>query len=232
MIPQVAAGKPETVGPHADGPETVACLCYAGSMNYLAHLLLAGDDEALRLGAMLGDFVRGQAALGDFPQGVRTGIRLHRRIDGHTDALPEVEALRGWFPSEFRRFAGIVIDLCIDHELARRWPAYSTRSLEQFDEGVRRMLERNAELVPDELRRFMDYADRRGLFAAYREEAEILHSLRGVGRRLSRPNPLHRVDEIWGDLQPLMGANFRAIFGQAQSDVEAWLKSRSTITGS
>ncbi len=201
-------------------------------MNFLAHLLLAGDDEALRLGAMLGDFVRGSAALAAFAPEVRRGILLHRHIDAHIDGLPETAALRGWFPTRFRRYAGIVIDLAIDHELARRWSDHHAGSLAEFDADVRRMLARHESIVPDRLRRFMDYADRRGLFAAYREEAEILHSLRGIGHRLSRPNPLHQAEEIWSDLQPLLAANFSAIFRQTQSDVAAWLNSRSTITGS
>jgi acyl carrier protein phosphodiesterase len=201
-------------------------------MNFLAHLVLAGDDEALRLGAMLGDFVRGRAALKRYPEDVREGIRLHRHIDAHIDALPEIEQLRTWFPGEFRRYAGIVIDLALDHELTRNWSDWCPVPLDRFDRDVRNMLDRQAQWVPEALDRFMAYADRRGLFAAYREEDEILHSLRGVGRRLSRPNPLHRVDEIWPALQPLMAANFSAIFRQAQSDVEAWLKLRSTTTGS
>jgi len=201
-------------------------------MNFLAHLVLAGDDEALRLGAMLGDFVRGRDVLAAYPPAVRVGIELHRHIDSRTDALPEIAALRAWFPSSFRRYAGIVIDLAVDHELARDWDRYSNDNLERFDRDVRAMLARNDSLVPERLRRFMDYADRRGLFAAYRDPAEVLHSLRGVGRRLSRPNPLHRIGEIWDDLQPLMAANFTALFAQAQSDATAWLKSRSMTTGS
>lgn len=221
MIPQVGGGKPETV-----------TFCYSEAMNFLAHLVLAGDDEALRLGAMLGDFVRGKAALNGFDADVRAGILLHRHIDARTDALPEIAALRAWFPPRFRRYAGIVIDLAIDHELARRWNDHQRQSLAAFDDDVRRMLERHDSIVPEGLRRFMDYADRRGLFAAYRDPAEVLHSLRGIGRRLSRANPLHQAAELWPDLQPLMAANFTVIFGGVQSAVDAWLKSRSTITGS
>jgi acyl carrier protein phosphodiesterase len=201
-------------------------------MNFLAHLVLAGDDDALRLGAMLGDFVRGKAPLATFDPGVRTGILLHRHIDAHTDSLPGIAALRDWFPPRFRRYAGIIIDLAMDHELALHWDDHHPQPLSVFDEEVRGMLTRHKSIVPEELRRFMAYADRRGLFAAYRDPAEILHSLRGIGRRLSRPNPLREAGEIWPDLQPLLAANFTAIFGQVQSDVAVWLKSRSTITGS
>ena len=94
------------------------------------------------------------------------------------------------------------------------------------------MLARHDDQLPEKLKGFIRYAGRRGLFAAYREESEILHSLRGVGRRLSRPNPLHRVDEIWNDFEPLVSACFETVYKEIQSDVVEWLKSRSTITGS
>jgi acyl carrier protein phosphodiesterase len=48
-------------------------------MNFLAHLLHAGDDEGLRLGAMLGDFVRGKQPLAGFDSGVH-GILIPVRM--------------------------------------------------------------------------------------------------------------------------------------------------------
>lgn len=201
-------------------------------MNFLAHLHLAGDDDDLRLGALLGDFTKGERALRKYPSPVQTGIRLHRFIDSSTDELEPVSDLRALIRKPFRRYGGIVIDLALDHELALRWDRYSEATLEQFDAGVRDLLRRNEPLVPRRLRSFMNYADRRGLFAAYRDEAEVLHSLRGVGRRFLRPNPLHRVEEIWDGLKPAFGACFEAAYPRIQSAVAAWLKDRSTITGS
>jgi acyl carrier protein phosphodiesterase len=201
-------------------------------LNFLAHLLLAGDDEGLRLGAMLGDFVRGSEALLHYDEATRLGIRLHRHIDASTDALPAVSDLLARLQPPFRRYGGIIIDLVFDHELAKRWDEYSEISLREFDLGVRELLARHDHLVPGRLRGFMRYADRRGLFETYREESEILHSLLGVGQRLSRPNPLHRTDEIWSDFQPAVAARFVPIFSEVQSDVSGWLKSKSAMTGS
>lgn len=201
-------------------------------MNFLAHLVLAGNDDGLRLGAMLGDFVRGRHALAAYPQDVRLGIELHRHTDQFFDSLPEVAQLRRSFPALFRRYSGIVIDLAFDHELARQWNQYSAQSLEVFDREIYRLLDENGPLLPERLRRFMSYAERRGLFASYREKSEILVSLAGIGTRFSRPNPLHRVGEIWDELQPYFSASFEPVFLQVQSDVSSWLKSRSTTTGS
>jgi acyl carrier protein phosphodiesterase len=200
-------------------------------MNFLAHLHLAGADEGLRIGAMLGDFVRGNS-LGRFPPAVKSGIRLHRRIDAYSDRQPDIATLRTALPAPFRRYGGIIIDLFFDYELARRWGTYSRQTLEAFDDEVRVTLARHADLLPEDLVRFMAYADRRGLFAAYRQKAEILHSLRGIGRRLSRPNPLHRAGEIWDDFEPRVSASFESVYAALQSEVAGWLKSKSTTTGS
>lgn len=201
-------------------------------MNFLAHLVLAGDDESLRLGALLGDFIRGRQALQEFPEEVQRGILLHRHIDGFVDALPDTVNLRRCFQAPFRRYSGIIIDLAYDHQLAKRWSGYCEIPLEQYDQEVREMLARHDALVPNGLRLFMTYANRRGLFATYRNRDEVLHSLRGIGRRLSRPNPLHRVDEIWDQIEPRFAASFEFVFRQVQSDVADWLKSKSTTTGS
>ena len=201
-------------------------------MNFLAHLHLAGDDDGLRLGALLGDFTKGKLALRKYPEGVQTGIELHRFIDSTTDQVPAVADLRRQIDKPFRRYAGIIIDLALDHELALRWERYSDQSLEDFDAGVRELLANTDVFIPRRLRSFMDYADRQGLFAAYREEKEVLRSLRGVGGRLLRPNPLHRVDEIWTGLKPAFSECFERTYPAIQSEVAAWLNRRSTTTGS
>lgn len=193
------------------------------AMNFLAHLWLADGDDGLRLGAMLGDFVRGGVEDSQLPPEVQKGIQLHRFIDQFMDGLPELAELRQKFDAPFRRYAGIIIDVAFDHELARRWEEYSDLSLQQFDTDVRELLARYQALLPDELKGFMRYADQRGLFAAYQDKDEILYSLAGVGRRLSRSNPLDRVDEIWDELAEDLSAGFEQVFPQVQAAVAEWI---------
>jgi acyl carrier protein phosphodiesterase len=201
-------------------------------MNFLAHLRLAGDDEGLMLGALAGDFVKGRRALEVCEPDLRRGILLHRFVDSSVDALPPAAALRRRFAPPFRRYAGLITDLAFDHLLACRWDEYSEQSLEAFDQCVRELLSRRRSEVPDSLVSFMDYARGRGLFAAYREEEEVLYSLEGLGRRLRRPNPLHRVPEIWPWVLAHSTRAFDDIWPQAQSLVADWLKRNSTSTGS
>ena len=201
-------------------------------MNFLAHLCLANGNSGLMMGGLIGDFVRGWHAVRAYPEPIRQGIVLHRYIDKMTDRSPVVKHLRPQFSREFRRYAGIVIDLAFDHELAVNWWRYMPGSVERFDVKVRDLLSANAEWVPDKLTRFMSYADQHGLFSAYRQETVVLQALAGIGTRLSRPNPLHRVDEIWPALAPQFKLAFRQFFPQIQSEVLEWRKRNSTTTGS
>ena len=201
-------------------------------MNFLAHLCLASGDDGLMLGGLIGDFVRGSQALKAYPENIREGILLHRFIDKTTDQSAHVKELRTKFPREFRRYAGIVIDLAFDHELALNWWRYMPGSLERFDMEVRDLLRDYSGVIPEQLTLFMRYADRHGLFAAYRDKDVTLYALAGMGTRLSRANPLHRVSEIWPSLAPEFHKAFREFFPQIQADVIQWRSSRSTTTGS
>jgi len=178
-------------------------------MNFLAHLCLASGDPDLMLGGLFGDFVRGRWALRAFPEPVRQGIILHRYIDRRTDHSSVVKKLRPKFPREFRRYSGIIIDLAFDHELALNWWRYMPQSLERFDVETRDLIQDNAE-----------------------DEDVILYALAGLGTRLSRSNPLHRVAEIWPDLRLEFRSSFREFFPMIQSDVADWCKRMSTTTGS
>ena len=59
-------------------------------MKYLAHFHLAGIDEGLISGALLGDFVKGPLR-GDFDAAVERGISLHRNIDAFSELTATAE---------------------------------------------------------------------------------------------------------------------------------------------
>ena len=200
-------------------------------MNFLGHLCLANGNANLMLGGMIGDFVRGRRALGNYPQPIRRGIEMHRFIDRCTDQSPVVRRLRRQFPREFRRYSGIVIDLAFDHELAVNWWRYMPGSLERFDVEIRDLLRDNEELLPDGLVQFMQYANLHGLFTAYRDEDVMLFALAGMGTRLRRPNPLHRVTDVWEELAPKVKPAFREFFPEVQAQVLAWRAARPEETG-
>jgi acyl carrier protein phosphodiesterase len=158
-------------------------------LNHLAHALLAGANEDLLLGSLLGDFWRGAPDPG-WPAGVRAGVLLHRRIDVYTDSHPVVAAARALFDAPWRRYAGILVDVYFDHVLAHEWASYSDQPLAAFSARTGDLLDRHAAWLPADLNRFAHYFRTHGLFGAYAQRAAIEQVLRGISGRLRRANPL------------------------------------------
>lgn len=104
-------------------------------MNWLAHLLLAEPTPEGRLGNLLGDLVKGEAKKALSP-GLQHGIKCHQAIDIFTDCHPIVKLSKRRIDSEYRRFAGILIDVFYDYILANNWQDYSDISLAEFTTSV------------------------------------------------------------------------------------------------
>jgi acyl carrier protein phosphodiesterase len=191
-------------------------------MNHLAHALLAGNDEALRLGAMLGDFVRGPAQAARLPAPVIVGVRLHRAIDVYTDAHPEVLAAKALLPPPYRRYAGILLDMWFDHCLARDFGHWSGQPLPAYSDALRALLWQHDALLPPSLRRFRAYMESHGLPAGYADDAVLGEALVGIGQRLSRANPLDSALPVLLQREAELQRRFESFFPQLQQFAREW----------
>ena len=193
-------------------------------MNHLAHALLAGDDDALRLGGLLGDFVRGDPAAA-WPAAIADGIRLHRAIDVFTDAHPEVLAAKARLEPPFRRYAGILLDVWFDHLLARGFGRWSAQPLEAFSRDLRHLLGAHEAALPPELVRFSRYMRANGLPAGYARPEVVAQALAGIGRRLRRDNPLAEALPVLQAQAPAFEQHFEAFFPQLRDFAARWVAS-------
>lgn len=91
---------------------------------------------------------------------------------------------------EYRRYAGILLDLFYDHFLALKWQRYSPLPLEDFASRVYRILQTNQHDVTAPMQRSMNYMVSNELLQSYREIAGIERALCGIERRLKRPSRL------------------------------------------
>lgn len=157
-------------------------------MNYLAHLHLGGQRPGQLLGSLYGDFVKGLLQ-GRWPADIEAGIRLHRQIDVYTDSHPVVLQAKQRFPSERRRYAGILVDLFFDHCLAAHWDDYAEVPLQQFTARVYQVLRDEAEL-PGKLAQIAPRMAAQDWLGSYREFAVMEQVIAGMSRRLSRPEGL------------------------------------------
>jgi acyl carrier protein phosphodiesterase len=157
-------------------------------MNYLAHLHLGGQRPGQLLGSLYGDFVKGRLQ-GQFDPEVEAAIALHRRIDVFTDRHPLVDIALGRFSETRRRYAGIVLDVFFDHCLARDWTLYADRPLEQFTADVYHVLSRERQL-PERLAKIAPHMVANDWLGSYREFEVLEQVLRGISRRLTKPEEL------------------------------------------
>ncbi|MCO7608766.1 ACP phosphodiesterase [Pseudomonas chlororaphis] len=184
-------------------------------MNYLAHLHLGGQRPGQLLGSLYGDFVKGRLQ-GQFAPEVEAAIQLHRRIDTYTDSHPRVSAALSRFSLTRRRYAGIVIDVFFDHCLARDWPQYADRPLQQFTADVYRVLAAEPQL-PGRLAQIAPYMAADDWLGSYRDFQVLEQVLRGIARRLSQPEELTAaMGELERLYQPL-SEDFRDFYPQLQA---------------
>jgi acyl carrier protein phosphodiesterase len=155
-------------------------------MNFLMHFFMAGDDEELRLGNLLGDFVKGRVERFDHPgltARVRSGIQMHRAIDTFSDRHPAVHRSKSILAPEYGRLAGVIVDVFYDHVLARRWTEYHSQPLPEYAHDVYRTLNRNLHRLPSSLHPLIANMSRNDWLGGYASVRGIELALQGIARR-------------------------------------------------
>ena len=159
-------------------------------MNFLAHLLLSGDDPEMMTGNLMADFLKGENRL-RYPARFQTGIHLHHRIDKLTDKHPVVARGKSRMPPPFRRYAGVLADIFCDHFLTCAWDQYCPdRTLRRFSTGVYNTLWEARDELPPQLRRVLPWMIGEDWLGSYAETAGIDRTLKRLSKRPRRENPL------------------------------------------
>jgi len=166
-------------------------------VNFLAHFHLAQANNDLLAGALLGDFVKGPLR-GNYSAGIEKGIRLHRKIDAHTDQYVQTAALHSLFPAQYRRYLGIILDLYFDFLLSRYWGDYSSQSLSTFASETCETLQAYQAGFPSKCAEFYQRLSEHRLLERYGEKELMVSILERLAIRLPQPNPLAT---CWPELQ-------------------------------
>lgn len=159
-------------------------------MNHLAHVVLAGPEEGFRIGAFLGDHVKGRLALEDLPWDWAAGVALHRRIDTISDAHPAVIGLLERLEPPWRRYGGVIFDVLFDHMLTRHWSRFGPDDLGRLGGQIDTLLARHRDRLPERLARFSVWARRRRLWQRYGERRVLDDIFSRMARRHGRHWPL------------------------------------------
>ncbi|MCC5864777.1 MAG: DUF479 domain-containing protein [Wenzhouxiangella sp.] len=159
-------------------------------MNHLAHLVLAGEDEGLRLGALLGDHVKGRLALSALPPAWARGVLLHRRIDAWSDRHPALGRFLERLDPPWRRYGGVISDVLFDSVLSRHWKRFGPESMPDYARGIDALLARHAQALPPRLALFAAWARQHRLWQRYDDRDMLAMIFQGLARRHGRKSPL------------------------------------------
>ena len=151
-------------------------------MNYLAHAFLSLDDTEIQVGNLMGDFIKGNKFL-LYPEKVKQGILLHRKIDHFTDLHPLVHEAICFFKPSFRLSGGIYIDILFDHFLANDTRYFSEDRLQVFTAEVYRNLESNHLFFDEKMKQLFGYMSAYDWLYNYRHQEGLSRSILGMCKR-------------------------------------------------
>ncbi len=155
-------------------------------MNYLAHIYLSGESEQMILGNFIGDYVKGNKYQ-QYPETVAFGIRLHRSIDLFTDQHPDVKSCINLLKPGYGRYAGIVVDVFLDHFLAVNWNRYSIYTLRDFAQHAHAIFLSNFLLLPFSVKQFLPFLIQHKRLESYARVENLHQVLEIMSRRTSLP---------------------------------------------
>ncbi|KAA5536420.1 DUF479 domain-containing protein [Taibaiella lutea] len=153
-------------------------------MNYLGHAVLSFGNPETLAGNMIGDYVKGSVILDSFPENIKKGIQLHRKIDAFADQHPASLKAKNLFRPDYRLYAGAFVDSLYDHFLANDphfFPA--EKSLFDFSQKVYADLDKQREWLPEQFQKMLPYMVSSNWLYNYRTLKGMKNSFDGLVRR-------------------------------------------------
>ena len=117
-------------------------------------MLLSGGDDQILVGNFMGDFVKGP--LGDrFPERIRQGVTLHRRIDSFASRDELFQCSRRRLDQHYGLYRGVLVDLFYDHFLVMEWSNWSGEPFDRYLARTRSIIEQYRTELPERMQQLV-----------------------------------------------------------------------------
>ena len=156
-------------------------------MNFLAHIYLSGENDQMKVGNFIGDWIKGNDHC-KYPADIQKGILLHRSIDSFTDNHPIVKKSKNRLNDQYHKYSGIIIDIFYDHYLAHNWKTFSGIELVDFTRNLNNVLVSHMEFLPVEIQEFIPRFMKRRWIESYATLEGIERVLEGMSKHTSLPD--------------------------------------------
>jgi len=188
-------------------------------MNYLAHILLSGDDKDIRAGNFIGDAIKGKDYL-NYPKQIRKGILLHRQIDAFTDTNDIVHRSKKRLHSRYGHYAGVIIDILYDHFLCVNWSDYSPTPIDVFIDDFYTEIQLKSFDLPKEIQLFIPRLIQQDWFTKYQTIEGMTRVLKGMENIIKHNIPLsNAIKDLEKNYQDL-NDDFNTFFPQLIKHVQ------------
>jgi acyl carrier protein phosphodiesterase len=187
-------------------------------MNFLAHMLLSCDSDALLAGNYLGDLMRNHE-IRRLPEPVQEGVRLHRKIDFFTDNHPQVRESTKLLHSSHGKYAPVLVDVYYDFFLSGHWERFHPEPLLDFTRQVYRRLLAQQDIMPAHIQRQLRAMVRDNWLMNYATYEGIAWTFQRMKRRVSRPDQLNGAVESLQQHEVSLGNDFLIFFPEIMSYV-------------
>lgn len=182
-------------------------------MNYLAHLLLSGNDNELLIGNFIGDAVKGNAFL-NYSSRIAMGIKMHRAIDSFTDNHKIVLQGKARLYPRHHKFSGILVDLFYDYFLCKNWLKFSEEPLETFINDKYQILEKNIKFMPPLSQMIFHKMVEDDWLTSYQNVSGISKALNGLSQRTKFENNMRNASSDLLLHENLYNTEFNYFFPQ------------------
>lgn len=188
-------------------------------MNFLAHVYLSGDNDEVKVGNFVADWIKG-SDYKRYSHDIQKGILLHRSIDSFTDNHPTIKKSKSRLANDYGKYAGIIIDIFYDHFLAANWNNYSNMPLKNYASKLYHVLERYIDIFPLPVKTFIPQFMQRRWLESYAKVEGIQNVLTGMSRHTSLPDHTEVAIQILKEQYAGFEEEFFEYFPQLEAHVE------------
>ena len=149
-------------------------------MNFLGHAYFSPDNDEILAGNVFGDFVKGRINNTSFPDTIKTGLKLHRKIDVKCNEIEEYHLIKNAVGKDYGHYRGVIADIFLDHFLSVYWKDFSDVSLDAFAKDAYKRIERSSKYFPDGFDKVFGYIKRDNYFLMNRNTENIRTILKRV----------------------------------------------------
>ena len=180
-------------------------------MNLLAHIYLSGENDDIKIGNFIGDWIKGRDHE-NYPEDIQKGILLHRDIDSFTDTHPIVLESKSRLYYKYHKYAGVLVDMFYDHFLSRYWLTFSVVPLKRMTTDFWEMMMDRWDELPPGVQQFLPGFIEKNWISYYDSIDGMEEVLRAMMRRGQLLINITNATRILEEHYTLFNQEFHAFF--------------------